>query len=39
MDMHSMNQKDQHKKESKLDAQDKILKSNHRHRRARGGKK
>lgn len=38
--MHSMDQKDQHKEESKLDLQDKILKrDNNRHRRAREGKK
>lgn len=40
MGMHSMDQKDQHKEESKLDLQDKNLKrDNNRHRRAREGKK
>lgn len=40
MGIHSINQKDQHKEESKLDSPDKILKrDNHRHRRARGGEK
>lgn len=40
MSMHSMDQKNQHKEESKLDLQDKILKrDNHSHRTARGGKK
>ena len=38
--MHSINQKDQHKEVNKLDSEDKILKrDNHRHRRARRGKK
>ena len=38
--MHSINQKDQRKEVSKLDSEDKILKrDNHRHKRARRGKK
>jgi len=38
--MHSINQKDRRKEVSKLDSEDKILKrDNHRHRRARRGKK
>ena len=38
--MHSINQKDQRKEVSKVDSEDKILKrDNHRHKRARRGKK